>query len=63
MDIKTRPMYMLSTRNSLRSKETYGLIVRGKKNVFHANRKQEKRGISILISEKIDLKKKITRAN
>ena len=52
MDIKTRPMYMLSTRNSLRSKETYGLIVRGKKNVFHANGKQEKRGISILISEK-----------
>ena len=36
--------------------------MRGWKNIFHANGKQKKAGVTILISEKIDLKiKKITR--
>ena len=36
--------------------------MRGWKNIFHANRKQKKAGVAILISEKIDPKiKKITR--
>ena len=36
--------------------------VRGWKNIFHANGKQKKAGVAILISDKIDLKiKKITR--
>ena len=36
--------------------------MRGWKNIFHANGKQKKAGLSILISDKIDLKiKKITR--
>ena len=35
--------------------------VRGWKNKFHANRKQKKAGVAILISDKIDLKIKITR--
>ena len=36
--------------------------MRGWKNIFHAKRKQKKAGVSILISDKIDLKiKKITR--
>ena len=36
--------------------------MRGWKNIFHANRKQKKAGVAILISDKIDLKiKKITR--
>ena len=36
--------------------------MRGWKNIFHANGKQEKAGVAILISDKIDLKiKKITR--
>ena len=36
--------------------------MRGWKNIFHANGKQNKAGIAILVSEKIDLKiKKITR--
>ena len=36
--------------------------MRGWKNIFHANRKQKKVGVAILISDKIDLKlKKITR--
>ena len=36
--------------------------MRGWKNIFHANGKQKKAGVAILISEKIDLNiKKITR--
>ena len=36
--------------------------MRGWKNILHANGKQKKAGVAILISEKIDLKiKKITR--
>ena len=35
--------------------------VRGWKNIFHANGKQKKAGVAILISDKIDLKMNITR--
>ena len=42
-------------------KDTYRLKVRGWKNMFHANEKQKKGGGAILISDKIDLKRKITR--
>ena len=36
--------------------------MRGWKHIFHANEKQKKPGVAILISDKIDLKiKKITR--
>ena len=45
----------------MRSKDTYRLKVRGWKNIFHANGKQKKPGVVILISYKIDLKIKITR--
>ena len=46
----------------MRSKDTYRLKVRGWKNIFHANGKQKKAGVTILISDKIDLKiKNITR--
>ena len=45
-----------------RPKDTYRLKVRGWKNIFHANGKQKKAGVAILISDKIDLKiKKIIR--
>jgi len=56
MDTKIRPIYMLSTRSPLRPKDTYRLKVRGWKNVFHANRKQNNAGVVILTSEKIDPK-------
>ena len=43
-------------------KDTYRLKVRGWKNIFHANGKQKKAGVAILISHKVDLKiKNITR--
>ena len=41
-----------------RPKDTYRLKVRGWKNIFHANGKQRKTGVAILISDKIDLKRK-----
>ena len=45
-----------------RPQDTYRLKVRGWTNIFHANRKQKKAGVAILLSDKIDLKiKKITR--
>ena len=45
-----------------RPQDTYRLKIRGWTNIFHANGKQKKAGVTILISEKIDLKiKKITR--
>ena len=44
-----------------RPKDTYGLRMRGWKNIFHANGKQTTAGVAILLSDKIDLKiKKIT---
>ena len=53
---------MLSTKNHCRHKDTYRLKVKRWKNIFHANGKQKKAGVAILISDKIDLKiKKITR--
>ena len=40
----------------------FRLKVRGWKNIFHANGKQKKAGVAILISDKTDLKiKKVTR--
>ena len=62
MDTKTRPMHMLYTRNPLQTSRTHRLKIRGWKDTFHANGKQKKAGVAILISDKIDLKiKKITR--
>ena len=52
---------MLSTETHFRPKVTYRLKVRGWKNIFHMNGKQNKAGVAILISDKTDLKiKKIT---
>ena len=62
MDVKTRPIYMLSTRDPLQTRDTYRLKVRGWKEIFHANENQKKAGVAILISDKIDFKiKTITR--
>ena len=43
-----------------RPQDTYRLKVRGWKNIFHANGKQKKAGVAILILDKTDLKIKIT---
>ena len=58
---KTRPIYVLSTKAHFKPKDTYRLKVRGWKNIFHTIGKQQKAGVAVLISDKIDLKiKKIT---
>ena len=44
-----------------RPEDTYRLKVRVRENIFHENGKQKKAGVSILISDKIDLKINITR--
>ena len=59
---KQDPYICCLQETHFRSKDTYRLKVRGWKNVFHANGKQKKAEVAILISDKIDLKiKKITR--
>ena len=52
---KTRPIYMSSIRNHFRPQDICRLKVRGWKNIFHANGKQKKAGVAILLSGKIDL--------
>ena len=53
-------MYFLQETH-FRPKDTNRLKVRGWKNIFHENGKQKKAGVAVLISDKIDLKIKITR--
>ena len=61
MDTKTRPICCLQETH-FKPKDTHRLKVRGWKYIFHANVKQKKAGVAILISDKIYLKiKKITR--
>ena len=56
MVTKTRPIYMLSTSDYFRPRDTYRLKVRGWKKIFHANGNQKKVGVAILISDKIDIR-------
>ena len=58
MDTKTRPIYMLSSRDPLHFRDTYKLKVRGWRKICHANGDQKKAGVAILISDKIDFKVK-----
>ena len=59
---KNKTRTMLSTRDPLRSRDTYRLKVRRGKKIFHANGNKKKAGVAILISDKIDFKiKAITR--
>ena len=55
---KTRPLYMLSTKDPPLNKRHIRLKVKGCKKIFHANRDQKKAGVAILISDKIDFKTK-----
>ena len=57
--IQKQDPYMCCLQEThFRPKDTPRLKVRGWKNIFHANRKQKKAGVAILISDKIDIKKK-----
>ena len=63
MDIKTRHIYMLSTKKPTSDVKTHiDWKWKDRKYIFHANGKQKKARVAILISDKIDLKiKKIIR--
>ena len=59
---KQDPYICCLRETHFRPKDTYRLKEGGWKNTFHANGKQKKAGVAILIRDKIDLKiKKITR--
>ena len=60
--IQKQDLYICCLQEThFRPKDTYRLKVRGWKNVIHANGKQKKAGVGILILDKIDLKIKITK--
>ena len=58
---KQDPYLWCLQETHFRPQDTYRLKVRGWKSIFHANGKQKKAGVAILISDKMDLKMKITR--
>ena len=53
---KEEPYICCLQETHFRPKDTYRLKVRGWESRFHANEKQKKAGVAILISDKIDLK-------
>ena len=59
---KQDPYICCLQENHFRLKDTYRLKLREWKNIFHANGKKKKAGVTVLISDKIDLNiKTITR--
>ena len=58
MDTKTRPLYLLSTRDPPQNRGYVQTESEGLEKIFHANRDQKKAGVAILISDKIDFKTK-----
>ena len=54
MDTKKDPYICCLQEIHLKTKDTYRLKVKGWKNISHANGDQEKAGVAILISDKID---------
>ena len=58
MGTKTRPLYILSTRDPPQNKGHIQTESKGLKKISHANRDQKKAGVAILISDKIDFKTK-----
>ena len=55
---KQDPYICCLQETHFRPRDTYRLKVRGCKKIFHANGNQKKAGIAILISDKIDFKRK-----
>ena len=53
---KQDPYICCLQETHFRPQDTYRLKLRGWKNIFHANEKQKKPGVAILMSDKIDLK-------
>ena len=59
---KQDPYICCLQETHVRPKDTCRLKVRGERNIFHADGKQKKAGVAILISDKTDIKvRKVTR--
>ena len=58
MDTKTRPLYMLSTRDPPQNKGHIQTKSEGLEKKFHTNGDQKKAGVAIFISDKIDFQMK-----
>ena len=58
MDTKQDPYICCLQETHLKTRDAYRLRVKGWKKIFHANRDQNKAGVAILISDKIDFKTK-----
>ena len=56
MDPITRPLYMLSTRDTPQTRDTYRLRVKKWNKIFHSNRDKKKARVVILVSDKIESK-------
>ena len=61
MDTKTRPLYMLSTRDPPQNRGHIQTESEGRKKIFPANREQKKAEIAIFTSDKIDFKTKVVK--
>ena len=61
MDTKTRPLYMLFTRDPPQTMDTYRLTMKDWKKIFHADEDQKRAGVAILISDKIDFEIKVVK--
>ena len=59
MDPKTIPYIYSLQKTHFRPRGTYRLKVKGWQMIFHANGNQKKAGVAILISDKIDFKKRM----
>ena len=56
---KQDPYIFCLQETHFRRRDTHRLKVRGWKKIFHANGNQKKAGVAILISDKIDFKKRL----
>ena len=61
MDTKTRPLYMLSTRDPPQNKGYLQTESEALEEIFHANWDQKKAGVAIFISDKLDFKIKVVK--
>ena len=60
---KQDPYICCLQETHLKTGDTYRLKVKGWKKIFHANRDQNKAGVEILISDKIDFKTKLVKTD
>ena len=60
---KQDPYICCLQETHLKTGDTYRLKVKGWKKIFHANRDQNKAGVAILISDKVDFKTKAVKGD